>query len=107
MSAGTSQQVNGNITDDKLKQSQRQVKEITNIMQQNIEKALQRDVNLAQLEQSADSLQINADDFKRTSTKTKKKFLWKNRKWTIVLIVVILLILLILALGIYFGFSKR
>lgn len=91
------------VTDDKIKQNQAQVKEITNIMQQNIEKALQRDVNLSNLERNVDNLQVNSEDFKTVAKKTKQKFVWKNRKWTIILIVVIVVILLLLALGIYLG----
>ena len=94
-------------SDDKIRQSQQQVKEITNIMQQNIEKALQRDVNLTNLESNIQNLQVSSEDFKAVSKKTKKKYLWKNRKWTIVLVLVILIIITLVGLGIGLSFKRN
>lgn len=94
-------------TEDKIRYTQNQVNEITNIMHQNIERALQRDVNLSHLENKTESLQINAEDFKTTSKKTHKHFLWKNRKWTLILLLVIAIIIAAIALGIGLGVTKK
>ena len=104
---GGSEPTTGYVTDDQITQNQPQVKESTNIMQQNIERALERDVNLTNLENKTEALQISSEEFKTVSNKTKKKYLWKNRKWTIILIAVILVIIAILAIGIGVSFSKK
>jgi t-SNARE complex subunit (syntaxin) len=73
-----------------------QVRDLQDIMKQNIEKGMNRGVNLEQLSTNIEDLENNATQFNVTSNKTKSKFIWKNRKWTCILIVVIILIVLIL-----------
>ncbi len=92
--------------DEKIRQNQEQVKEVKNIMQQNIEKALQRDVNLSKLESNVADLKASSEEFQTVSAKTKSHFAWKNKKWTIILIVVVICVLLALGLGLYFFFKK-
>lgn len=87
----------------KIQQNQAQVRDLTDIMQQNIEKAMQRDINLQVLENNVENLQENASQFQQTSYKTKRWYIWKNRKWTIILVIVIVIILALLALAIGLG----
>lgn len=85
-------------SDDKIRRNKEQIRDITNQMKQNIDKAMERDVNMSELNRNADDLEFRATDFKRTSTRAKKHFFMKNAKWTIILIVVVLLILIIIGL---------
>lgn len=85
-------------TDDKIQRNKEQIKDLTNIMKENINKAMERDVNLSELNRNAEDLEFRATDFKRTSTKAKRHFFTKNAKWTVILIIVILIILAIIAL---------
>jgi hypothetical protein len=101
-------QVNINIpssasADDVLKRNQAQVREVTQIMQQNIQKALDRDISLTALETNVDNLQQSSTEFKVATRKTRSKFLWKNRKWTLILIAVIATLIGLTILGIILG----
>jgi len=95
--------------DTKISSTQAQVENITNIMQQNLQSVMERDYNLQNLEQSADRLNDHAGQFQATSSRTKRFFIWKNAKWTAILIVTIILILVViaLALGLGFGLSDK
>ena len=77
-----------------------QVKYLQETMRQNIQKALNRGDKLEDLENRTDQLDANANQFQTTSKKTKRKFIWKNRKWTLILIAVIATILLLIILAI-------
>ena len=87
-----------------------QISDLTNVMRNNLNKAMDRGVKLDTLDNKIEDLDANANAFKKTSGKTKSKFVWKNIKWKAILIAVIvilvLLILLAIALGIYFGTRK-
>ncbi len=86
-----------------------QVKYLQETMRQNIQKALNRGDKLEDLESRTDQLDANATRFKTTSKKTKSKFIWKNRKWTLILIAVIatILILVILAIVLAVVFTTK
>jgi hypothetical protein len=94
-----------NITmnDNAIRRNQAQVREVTQIMQQNIEKALNRDINLTILEGNSERLNESAQDFKVSSVKTKRKYWCKNAKWSVILACVILSIILIIVLGVGLG----
>jgi hypothetical protein len=89
--------------DDKITYNRSQLNDITNIMHQNLEKVMDREINLKNLEQNADHLNIQANQFQTNSTKTKRFFIFKNAKWTTILIVTIILIIIIIALAIGLG----
>ncbi len=96
-------------TDNKISLAQAQVQSVTNIMQQNLQSVMERDHNLKNLEDSADRLNINAGQFQTTSSRTKRFFIWKNAKWTAILIATVILILVViaLALGLGLGLSDK
>jgi hypothetical protein len=75
--------------DDIIAQNKAQVREVTNIMQKNIERALERDQNLEEANRRASQLEIGADQFAVSSNAARKKYLWKNRKWTMILAIII------------------
>ena len=95
--------------DEQINRNQVQVNDLTNVMQQNLAKVMDRDMNLANLESSANELNNRANQFQTTSNKTKKRFIWKNRKWTIILVVTVIAILAIIALaiGLAVGLSQK
>lgn len=83
-----------------------QVQNLQDLMRDNIQKAVKRGEQLEQLEQRTDYLDASASEFQVTANKAKKKFFFKNLKWTIILVVVIVLIFLFIILGIYLSFKK-
>lgn len=95
------------VTDEKLKQTQAQVNEITGIAQANIEKGLKRGVNFNALDSKVQDLEGKTQDFQKISNKTKKKFVFKNLKWTIVVILMFLMTIVLLGIGIGLSFYRK
>ncbi|XP_023237144.1 vesicle-associated membrane protein 3-like isoform X1 [Centruroides sculpturatus] len=71
-----------NPTDNKnLQQTQAQVDEVVGIMRVNIEKVLERDERLTELDGRAEMLQQGAYNFEQQAMKLKRKYWWKNCKF--------------------------
>jgi len=88
----------------RLQQTQAQVDEVVDIMRTNVEKVLERDSKLSELDDRADALQQGASQCEQQAGKLKRKFWWKNLKMRIILGVICLIILIII--GVYaFGGS--
>ncbi|KAF8566633.1 hypothetical protein P879_02696 [Paragonimus westermani] len=67
-------------TNKRLQQTQAQVDEVVDIMRTNVEKVLERDQKLSQLDDRADVLQAGASQFEASAGKLKRKFWMKNMK---------------------------
>ncbi|CAL8108911.1 unnamed protein product [Calicophoron daubneyi] len=85
------------VASKRLQQTQAQVNEVVDIMRVNVDKVLERDKNLSELDGRADALQAGASQFEASAGKLKRKFWWKNCKMltllgllTTILIVVII-----------------
>ena len=83
-----------------------QVEDLKDAMRENINKAMNRGIQLEQLDSKVEDLYINSNTFQKTSSKTKNKYKWENIKWTILLIAVISIILLVIILAITLSFKK-
>jgi len=68
---------------------------VVGIMRTNVEKVLERDQKLGELDSRADALQEGASQFERSAAHLKRKYWWKNLKMMILLGVVVLVILII------------
>ncbi|KAI3379828.1 hypothetical protein SNEBB_009343 [Seison nebaliae] len=79
----------------RLQQTQAQVDEVVGIMKVNVEKVLERDQNLAKLDDRADKLQVGASQFEQSAGKLKNKYWWKNMKMMIILGVVMVILIAI------------
>lgn len=81
----------------KMQQTQAQVDEVVGIMRVNVEKVLERDQKLTELDQRADALQHGASQFEQQAGKLKRKQWWANMKMMIIMgaIGTILLIIII------------
>ncbi|CAL1279506.1 unnamed protein product [Larinioides sclopetarius] len=64
----------------RLQQTQAQVNEVVDIMRTNVEKVLERDQKLSELDDRAEALQQGASQFEQQAGKLKRKFWWKNCK---------------------------
>ncbi|KAH8867477.1 Synaptobrevin-like protein [Schistosoma japonicum] len=67
-------------TNKRLQQTQAQVNEVVDIMRVNVDKVLERDKNLSELDGRADALQAGASQFEASAGKLKRKLWWKNCK---------------------------
>ncbi|XP_043853248.1 vesicle-associated membrane protein 3 isoform X1 [Dromiciops gliroides] len=81
----------------RLQQAQNQVDEVVDIMRVNVDKVLERDQKLSELDDRADALQAGASQFETSAAKLKRKYWWKNCKmWAILITVVIVIIIIII-----------
>ncbi|XP_065086676.1 synaptobrevin isoform X2 [Ochlerotatus camptorhynchus] len=96
---GSNANANG-VAANRLKQTQAQVDEVVGIMRVNVEKVLERDQKLSELDQRADALQHGASQFEQQAGKLKRKQWWANMKMMIIMgiIGVVLLIIIILSI---------
>ncbi|XP_023659679.1 vesicle-associated membrane protein 2-like [Paramormyrops kingsleyae] len=72
----------------RLQQSQAQVDEVVDIMRVNVEKVLDRDQKLSELDDRADALQAGASQFESSAAKLKNKYWWKNCKMMIMMAII-------------------
>lgn len=80
----------------RLQQTQAQVDEVVDIMKTNVEKVLERDQKLSELDDRADALQQGASQFEQQAGKLKRKFWLQNLKMMIIMGVIGLIIVAIL-----------
>ncbi|XP_058045116.1 vesicle-associated membrane protein 2-like [Ahaetulla prasina] len=80
----------------RLQQTQAQVNEVVDIMRVNVDKVLERDQKLSELDNRADALQAGASQFETSAAKLKRKYWWKNCKMMIILGVLCAIILIII-----------
>ncbi|RXM30673.1 Phosphatidylinositol 4,5-bisphosphate 3-kinase catalytic subunit beta isoform [Acipenser ruthenus] len=80
----------------RIQQSQAQVDEVVDVMRMNMEKVMERDTKLSELDDRADALQAGASQFETSAAKLKRKNWWKNCKMMIILGGVCAIILIII-----------
>lgn len=77
----------------KLQQTQEQVNEVVGIMRVNVQKVLERDQKLSELDDRADALQHGASQFEQQAGKLKRKYWWKNVKMMIIIAIIAVIFL--------------
>ena len=77
----------------RLAQTQRQVDQVVDIMKNNMDRVLERDTKLSDLDTRADALQLESQQFEKTSAAVKNKYWWENMKMWIILAVVVLVLI--------------
>ncbi|XP_026716901.1 vesicle-associated membrane protein 1 isoform X1 [Athene cunicularia] len=83
----------------RLQQTQAQVKEVVDIMCVNVDKVLERDQKLSELDDRADALQAGASQFESSAAKLKRKYWWKNCKMMIMMGVICAIVVVVIASG--------
>lgn len=86
--------------DDIIAQNKAQVRQVTNIMEENMRRALERDENIADVGRRTAELEEGANQFQTMSNKAKNHYLCQNRKWTIILIATIAMVIVLVGLGV-------
>ncbi|XP_065532374.1 vesicle-associated membrane protein 1 isoform X1 [Lathamus discolor] len=81
----------------RLQQTQAQVKEVVDIMCVNVDKVLERDEKLSELDDRADALQAGASQFESSAAKLKRKYWWKNCKMMIMMGVIGAIVVVVIA----------
>jgi len=80
----------------RMQQTQAQVDEVTEIMRVNVEKVLERDAMISQLDERADALKEGAEMFEKQAGALKSKFWWKNMKMIAVMVGIGLVLVLVM-----------
>lgn len=83
---------------NKINDTKQQVDQVVSIMKNNIEKVLQRDDKLSDLENRSEDLREGSRKFEKISTKLKNKLWCKNIKFIMAIIVVFLILIMIIVL---------
>ncbi|KAL9542827.1 hypothetical protein MBANPS3_008414 [Mucor bainieri] len=83
----------GGAGNQKTARVQQQVDEVVGIMQENIDKVMQRGERLDDLRGKTEDLQATAGHFRRGANQVRKRMWWKDLKWKIIIAVTILVIL--------------
>lgn len=86
-----------------LQSTQAQVQEVVGIMKGNVERVLERDQKLSQLDDRADALQQGASQFETQAAKLKRKYWWRNCKMWLILGVVASVVLIIIIVSVTTG----
>jgi t-SNARE complex subunit (syntaxin) len=89
----------------RLQQTQAQVDEVVDIMRVNVDKVLERDQKLSELDDRADALQAGASQFEATSGKLKRKMWWKNLKMMLILGLIVTVIIIIIVVWVILEFT--
>ncbi|XP_017875410.1 synaptobrevin-1 [Ceratina calcarata] len=89
----------------KMQETQATVDEVVGIMKVNVEKVLERDQKLSELENRADTLQQGATQFEQQAGKLKRKYWWKNIKMMIIIGIICVIILIIIIASVVSGSS--
>uniref|UniRef100_A0A8D1BGR1 Vesicle associated membrane protein 1 n=1 Tax=Sus scrofa TaxID=9823 RepID=A0A8D1BGR1_PIG len=82
----------------RLQQTQAQVEEVVDIIRVNVDKVLERDQKLSELDDRADALQAGASQFESSAAKLKRKYWWKNCKMMIMLGVICAIIVVVIVI---------
>ncbi|MBN3272233.1 VAMP1 protein, partial [Polyodon spathula] len=70
--------------------------QVVDVMRMNMEKVMERDTKLSELDDRADALQAGASQFETSAAKLKRKNWWKNCKMMIILGGVCAIILIVI-----------
>jgi len=92
---------------DPLLRAKADVEQVRGIMQQNIEKVIERGDKIEDLQANSEALAQNAQTFQRSSKQIHKQMYWKNMKLTIIIVVVVLVILAIIIVPLALSLSKN
>jgi len=90
-----------------MQQTQKQVDQVVDIMRQNMDKVLERDTKLTELDNRADALQAGASQFEYSARSLKRKMWWKNCKMWIILSVVVIVIIVIIVVWVVTDNSNK
>eukprot|EP00049_Salpingoeca_infusionum_P017196 m.352101 g.352101 ORF g.352101 m.352101 type:complete len:112 (-) comp16440_c0_seq1:203-538(-) len=83
----------GRQSDYQLAQTQAEVDQVVGVMRTNMQKVLDRDAKISDLQDRADELNDGATRFQQNSRKLKRHMWWQNTKMTLMLVLVVLAIL--------------
>ncbi|KAI7685360.1 hypothetical protein SSS_01748 [Sarcoptes scabiei] len=83
-----------------LQRLQEHVDEVSNIMQMNIDKIMERGSNLDNLQTRSEYLANNAIEYRTITTNLQRKMWWRNMKINVIVGLIIIVILIIIIVSV-------
>ncbi|CAI5452680.1 unnamed protein product [Caenorhabditis angaria] len=80
-----SQRSNPTYGSKRMKMAQAQVDEVIDVMKNNVNKVMEREQQLSNLDHRADILQAGASQFQQSSRNLRQKYWWQNMRMMIIL----------------------
>ncbi|KAI9228043.1 MAG: synaptobrevin-domain-containing protein [Piptocephalis tieghemiana] len=93
--------------DDKAKNVHKQVDEVVGIMQNNIDKVMERGENLNSINAKAEDLERGAMNFRSGANRVRKRMWWKDMKLRIIIAIVIIILLVVIIVPIAVNANKQ
>merc|ERR1711874_87942 len=90
-----------------MESAQSRVNEVVGVMRNNIDKGLERDSKLSDLDDRASNLEASSSMFQQSSRRLKKKYWWQNMKMKMWLGGCSIFFLIVLVLIVYFSVRKN
>merc|ERR1712080_455916 len=84
------------MNNDQMQAAQRQVNDVVDVMRNNIDKVMERDAKLSDLDHRASNLEASSSMFQQSSGRLRKKYWWSNMKMKLCLIGVGVIIVIII-----------
>ncbi len=102
-----SKMASNNLKNSNIYSINQQVEDLKEIMKDNVNKVMERDGSLHDLENRTENLEIHAGQFQTRAVRVKRFFACKNKKWTLIIIIFVLFILFIIAITIGLSIKKN
>merc|ERR1711970_1538840 len=93
----------GGMNQSQMESAQSQVNEVVGVMRNNIDKVLERDAKLNDLDYRASNLEASSSMFQQSSKRLRKKYWWQNLKMKIWLGACGIIIFIAIVVAIYFA----
>ncbi|KAJ1807158.1 Vesicle membrane receptor protein (v-SNARE), partial [Coemansia sp. RSA 2598] len=86
----------GPTKDSKARIVQKQVDEAVGIMQENINKVVEREQSLGNLNTKASELQASSSGFRRSAKDVHRKMWWQNKRLSIIIAIIVIIIIVVI-----------
>ncbi|ORY03093.1 synaptobrevin [Basidiobolus meristosporus CBS 931.73] len=94
------------MSQNKAQGIQKQVDEVVGIMQNNVERVMERGEKLDSLNNKADQLEAGALRFKQGTNRVRKAMWWKNMKLKLIIAAIVVIILIAIIVPVVLHFQK-
>ncbi|KAI9597585.1 synaptobrevin [Syncephalis fuscata] len=85
-----------NQNDSKAKHVQRQVNEVVGIMQENIDKVMERGERAEDIHNKTEELERGANQFRSGANRVRRRMWWKDMKLKLIIAAIVVVIILVI-----------
>ncbi|KAJ2395783.1 Vesicle membrane receptor protein (v-SNARE) [Coemansia sp. RSA 2603] len=96
----------GGRSNDKYSRAKDQVDEVVGIMQENINKVMEREERLGDLHNKTQDLQGKSQVFRKGAKQAHNIFWWKNMKMTLIIAVIVIIIIVVIVVPVVVSKNK-